>query len=44
MKNNNKDKPFIKEGKVIVCVTNEYDRDKKMKYRINLDNQNESEV
>ena len=35
---------FIREGKVTVCVTNEYDRDKQMKYRINTDNQNESEV
>ena len=44
MKDNNKNKPFIKEGKVTVCVTNEYGQDKIMKYRINTDNQNESEV
>ena len=44
VKNNNNDKPIIKEGKVTVCVTNEYDRDKKMKCRMNTDNQNESEV
>ena len=35
---------FIQEGKVTVCVMNEYDRDKQMKYRINTENQNESEV
>ena len=35
---------FIQEGKVTVCMTNEDDGDKQMKYRINTDNQNESEV
>ena len=44
VKTENRDWPFIQEGKSDRVHDNEYDRDKQMKYRNNMDNHNESEV
>ena len=43
-KTENKNWPFIQEGKRDRVREDEYDRDMQMKYRNNNDNQNESEV